>query len=64
MKVHEIKDELEKMAKVTPELRKELDQAYISESGKKTRLKYLWKQYEARHKQLSDSKDYKDLQLH
>ena len=41
MKVHEMKEELEKVAKVVPELRQELDEAYNSETGKKSRIKLL-----------------------
>jgi len=64
MKVHEMKGELEKVAKVIPELRQELDEAYMTEAGKKSKIKLLWKQYESRHKELRDSKAYKNLDLH
>lgn len=64
MKVHQMKDELEKVAKVVPELRHELDDAYRTEAGKKSKIKMLWKQYEDRHKELRDSRAYKNLNLH
>jgi hypothetical protein len=64
MKVHEIKNELEKISKVIPELRGELDQAYTSDSGKKSKIKLLWKQYEDRHRDLKNSREYKNLDLH
>lgn len=64
MKIHEIKDELEKVAKVVPELRQELDQAYTLEAGKKSRIKLLWKEYEGKHKEMRDSREYKNLNLH
>ena len=63
MKVHEMKDELEKMAKVVPELRHDLDAAYVSSGGKKSKIKLLWKQYEHRHKELKGLADYKNLNL-
>lgn len=63
MKVHEMKAELEKVAKVIPELRHELDEAYRSEESKKSRIKLLWKQYERRHKEMRDSAEYKNLNL-
>ncbi|MFL5784739.1 MAG: hypothetical protein ACJ76H_09035 [Bacteriovoracaceae bacterium] len=61
MKVNEIKDELEKVSKVIPELRKELDDAYHLDSGKKSRIKLLWKEYEPRVKEMKMSKEYRDL---
>jgi hypothetical protein len=64
MKVFEMKNELEKVAKVIPELREELDEVYVSPTGKKTRIKLLWKQYESKHKELRESKEYKNLNLH
>ncbi len=64
MKVHQMKDELEKIAKVVPELRKELDQAYGTETGKKTKIKLLWKQYETRHRELRDDRQFRHLNLH
>jgi hypothetical protein len=64
MKVHEMKDELEKVAKVIPELRQELNEAYTTEVGKKSKIKLLWKQYESKHKEMRDSRDYKHLNLH
>ena len=63
MKVHEMKDELEKMAKVVPELRQNLDAAYGSSEGKKSRIKLLWKQYEDRHRELKGQAEYKNLNL-
>lgn len=64
MKVTEIKNELEKISKVIPELRKELDEAYSLDSGKKSRIKLLWKEYEDRHKEIKNSREYKNLDLH
>ena len=64
MKVHEMKEELEKVAKVVPALRQELDEAYNSETGKKSRIKLLWKQYELKHHQMRESKEFKNLNLH
>lgn len=64
MKVHEMKNELEKMAKVVPELRQDLDAAYVSSEGKKSKIKLLWKQYESRHKELRESPEFKNLNLH
>jgi hypothetical protein len=61
MKVNEIKDELEKVSKVIPELRKELDDAYHLDSGKKSRIKLLWKEYEPRVKEMKMSKEFRDL---
>lgn len=64
MKIYQMKEELEKIAKVIPKLRKELDEAYLSEAGKKSKIKLLWKQYESRHHELRDLKEYKNLNLH
>jgi len=64
MKVHEIKNELEKISKVIPELRQELDDAYNTDSGKKSRIKLLWKQYEDRHKEMRGRSEFKNLNLH
>lgn len=61
MKVHEMKTELEKVSRVIPELRKELDEAYNLDSGKKSKLKLLWKEYEPRVKEMRMSKEFKDL---
>jgi hypothetical protein len=61
MKVNEIKDELEKVARVIPELRQGLDEAYHLDTGKKSRIKLLWKEYEPRVKEMKMSKEYKDL---
>lgn len=63
MKVYEMKNELEKVAKVIPELRKELDDAYLSHEGKKSKIKLLWKQYEQKHKELRETKEYRNLNL-
>jgi hypothetical protein len=63
MKIYEIKGELEKISKVIPELRTELDKAYTSDSGKKSKIKLLWKQYENRHRELKNSAEYKHLDL-
>jgi hypothetical protein len=59
-----MKNELEKVAKVVPDLREKLDDAYVSEGGKKSKLKLLWKEYEAKHKELRDSREHKNLNLH
>lgn len=64
MKIFEMKDELEKIAKVVPELRHQLDETYGLESGKKSKMKLLWKQYEEKHKEMRDSKEFKNLNLH
>lgn len=64
MKVHEMKDELEKVAKVIPELRHQLDDAYSAEMGKKSKIKLLWKQYEDKHKEMRESREFKNLNLH
>lgn len=64
MKIHEMKDELEKVAKVIPELRNELNYAYKTDAGKKSKIKLLWKQYENKHKEMRESKQYKNLNLH
>lgn len=61
MKVAEIKTELEKVSKVIPELRKDLDEAYSLDSGKKTKIKLLWKEYEHRYKEIRNSKVYRTL---
>lgn len=61
MKVAEIKTELEKVSKVIPELRKDLDEAYSLDSGKKTKIKLLWKEYEDRYKEIRNSKVYRTL---
>ena len=61
MKVAEIKSELEKVSKVIPELRKELDEAYSMDAGKKTKIKLLWKEYEDRYKEIRNSKVYRTL---
>lgn len=63
MKVHEMKNELEKVAKVIPELRHQLDDAYTSDEGKKSRIKLLWKQYEDKHKEMRESREYRNLNL-
>ena len=63
MKINEMKDELEKVSKFIPGLRKDLDQLYLGESsGKKSRLKKLWHDYEERLKDLQNSKEYRILQ--
>lgn len=64
MKTHEIKTELEKMAKVVPELRHDLDEAYSSDTGKKSKIKLLWRQWEAKHKEMRESREHKNLNLH
>ena len=64
MKVYEMKDELEKVAKVIPELRHQLNEAYKSDEGKKSKIKLLWKQYEDKHKEMRESKEYRNLNLH
>ena len=64
MKVHEMKNELEKISKMVPQLRQELDEAYTGHESKKSKIKLLWKQYEARHKELRESREYENLNLH
>ncbi len=61
MKVNEMKMELEKVSKVIPELRKELDEIYHLESGKKGRLKLLWKEYGPKVKELKGSREFRDI---
>lgn len=62
MKINEIKNELEKVARFVPELRNELNEAYASDSGKKSRIKLLWKEYEDKYKELRETKEYRNLQ--
>lgn len=62
MKVTEIKSELEKVSKVIPELRKDLDEAYTLDTGKKSRIKLLWREYQDRYKEIRNSKIYNTLQ--
>lgn len=62
MKVSEIKMELEKVSKVIPELREDLDKAYHLDSGKKSQIKLLWKEYADRYKEVRNSKVYRTLQ--
>lgn len=62
MKFSEIKSELEKVSKVIPELRRDLDKAYHMDSGKKRQIKLLWKEYADRYKEVMNSKEYKNLQ--
>lgn len=62
MKVTEIKSELEKAAKFIPELRKDLDEAYHLDAGKKSKIKLLWKEYADRYNDIKDTKEYRNLQ--
>ena len=62
MRSSEIKSELEKIAKVIPELRHDLDETYMSGQGKKSKLKQLWRNYEDRYKEIKNSRLYKTLQ--
>lgn len=62
MKIYDVKNELEKIAKLMPELRKELDEAYTLEHGKKSRLKEIWKEHEGELKEIMNSKEYRTLQ--
>jgi hypothetical protein len=62
MKYNEIKSELEKVSKIIPELRQDLDKAYHMDSGKKRQIKLLWKQYEAKYNEIKNSAAYKTLQ--
>jgi hypothetical protein len=61
MKVNEMKNELEKVSRVIPELRKELDELYHLEAGKKSRIKLLWKEYEGKVKEMRSSGEFRDL---
>ena len=61
MKVNEMKLELEKVSKVIPELRKELDEIYHMETGKKGRMKLLWKEFEPRINEIRNSREYRDI---
>jgi hypothetical protein len=62
MKVTEIKSELEKVSKVLPELRQDLDKAYSMDSGKKRQIKLLWREYEDKYKEIKNSAVYRTLQ--
>jgi hypothetical protein len=62
MKVTEMKTELEKVSKFIPELRKELDEAYHLESGKKSKIKLLWKEYSDRYKEISETPEFRKMQ--
>lgn len=61
MRVHEMKEELGKVSHVVPELRQELDDAYKSEGGKRSKIKLFWRQYEGKHKELSSSREFRHL---
>ncbi len=61
MKVNEMKTELEKVARVLPELRKELDEVYHLDTGKKSRMKLLWKEYETKVKEMRSSREFRDI---
>ncbi len=61
MKVNEMKNELEKVSRVLPELRKELDEVYHLETGKKSRMKLLWKEYESKVKEMKSSREFRDI---
>ena len=62
MKVTEIKSELEKVSRFIPELRKDLDEAYQLDTGKKSKIKLLWKEYSDRYKEISESAEYRNMQ--
>lgn len=63
MKVSEIKSELEKVSKLLPDLREDLNKAYhMSGSEKKRQIKLLWKEYADRYKEVMSSKASKNLQ--
>lgn len=64
MKIYEMKEELEKVAKVIPELKQELQKAYGSDTGKKAKIKLLWQQYEGKHKEMREAREFKNLNLH
>ncbi len=61
MKVNEMKTELEKVAKVIPELRKELDDIYHMDAGRKGRMKLLWKEYAPKVKELKGLREFRDI---
>lgn len=61
-KLQEIKAELEKVSKIIPELRHELDEVYASGPGKKSRMKLLWHQFEDRYNKVKNSPEYTKLQ--
>ena len=61
MKVTDIKSELEKASKFIPELRKELDQAYQLDTGRKSKIKLIWREYSDRYNQIKDSKEFRNL---
>lgn len=62
MKVTDIKNELEKASKFIPELRKDLDEAYHMDTGKKSKIKLLWKEYSDRYNEIKDTKEFRNLQ--
>ena len=62
MKVTEMKTELEKVSKFIPELRKDLDEAYHLETGKKSKIKILWKEYSDRYKEISETPEFRKMQ--
>lgn len=62
MNVHELKDELEKVAKFNSDLRKDLDEAYKMDQGKKSRIKLLWKEYQEAYNKIKDTKEFRNLQ--
>lgn len=62
MKVTDIKNELEKASRFIPELRKDLDEAYHLDTGKKSKIKLLWREYSDRYNAVKDTKEFRDLQ--
>ncbi len=61
MKVHEMKNQLEQISRIVPELRKELDEVYHMDTGKKSRMKLLWQEYEGKVKELKESREFRDI---
>lgn len=62
MKVTDIKSELEKASKFIPELRKDLDEAYHLDTGKKSKIKLLWREYSDRYNEVKDTPEFRNLQ--
>lgn len=62
MKVTDIKSELEKASRFIPELRKDLDEAYQLDAGKKSKIKLLWREYSDRYNEIKDKPEFRNLQ--
>lgn len=62
MNVHNVKNELEKASRFIPELRERLDEAYKLDHGKKSRIKLLWREFQDRYKEVSQTPEFRKLQ--